>query len=213
MSEIGSEHQPKRTGFALLAHVLIARLLSLIGLNLVFCVMALPVVTLPNALASLYRCTSLLLKKEDFPLLKTYFKAFQSEFLKTLAAGWTILLLLAGAVYGALFYWSVNSAVALVGSFLCAVLAVYLYITSCNLFYMLSRISLPFGALLKNAFLLVFLQPLGKTAFCLLSLAILGVAAWWFPQTLPVILLIVCSLAALIACNGVRDKIEKSVVR
>jgi uncharacterized membrane protein YesL len=213
MSEIGSEHQPKRTGFVLLAHVLISRLLSLIGLNLVFYVTALPVVTLPNALTSLYRCTSLLLKEEEFPLLKTYFKAFQSEFLKTLAAGWTVLLLLAGAVYGALFYWSVNSAAALVGSFLCAVLAVYLYVTSCNLFYMLSRIRLPFGALLKNSFLLVFLQPLRKTAYCLFSLAIFCAAAWWFPRTLPVILLIICSLAALIACYGVRDKIEQSVVR
>jgi len=213
MSEIGSEHQPKRTGFALLAHVLISRLLTLIGLNLVFCVTALPVVTLPNALTSLHRCTSLLLKEEDFPLLKTYFKAFQSEFLKTLAAGWAVLLLLAGAVYGALFYYSVNSAAALVGSFLCAVLAVYLYVTSCNLFYMLSRIRLPFGALLKNSFLLVFLQPLRKTAYCLFSLAIFCAAAWWFPRTLPVILLIICSLAALIACYGVRDKIEQSVVR
>lgn len=213
MSAIDSEHQPKRTGFALLAHILITRLLPLIGLNLVFCVTALPIVTLPSALTSLYRCASLLLREEEFPLLKTYFKAFQSEFLKTLAAGWTVLLLLAGAVFGALFYWSVNSAAALAGSFLCAVLAIYLYVVSCNLFYMLSRIRLPFGALLKNAFLLVFLQPLRKTAFCLLSLLILGATAWWFPQTLPVIVLIVCSLAALIACYGVRDKIEQSVVR
>lgn len=213
MSAIDSEHQPKRTGFALLAHILITRLLPLIGLNLVFCVTALPIVTLPSALTSLYRCASLLLREEEFPLLKTYFKAFQSEFLKTLAAGWTVLLLLAGAVFGALFYWSVNSAAALAGSFLCAVLAIYLHVVSCNLFYMLSRIRLPFGALLKNAFLLVFLQPLRKTAFCLLSLLILGATAWRFPQTLPVIVLIVCSLAALIACYGVRDKIEQSVVR
>lgn len=213
MSEIGSEHQPKRTGLALLTHVLITRLLTLIGLNLVFCLTALPVITLPNALTSLYRCASLLLKEEDFPLLKTYFKAFRSEFLKTLAVGWGVLLLLAGAIYGALFYWSVNSASALVFSFLCTALAAYLYVVSCNVFYMLSRIRLPFGALLKNAFLLTFLQPIRKIAACLLSLLILGVAAWWFPQTIPVILMIVCSLAALIACYGVRDKIEQSVAR
>ena len=213
MSTSVSEYQPKRTGVALLTHVLITRLLTLIGLNLVFCLTALPVVTLPNALTSLYRCASLLLKEEEFPLLKTYLKAFRSEFLKTFAAGWVVLLLLAGAVYGALFYWSVSSAAALVFSFLCAVLAAYLYVASCNLFYMLSRIRLPLGALLKNTFLLAFLQPIKKTAACLLSLLILGVSAWWFPQTLPVLLLIVCSLAALIACYGVRDKIEQSVIR
>ena len=213
MNAIGSEHQPKKSGVALLAHILITRLLPLIGLNLVFCVTALPVFTLPNALASLYRCTSLLLNEEEFPLLKTYFKAFQSEFFKTLAVGWVVLLLLVGAVYGSLFYDSINSAAALLFSVFCAVLAVYLYIVSCNLFYMLSRIRLKFGALLKNAFLLAFLQPIKKTAFCLLSLLILGAAAWWFPHTLPVILLIACSLAVLIACYGVRDKIEQRVVK
>ena len=213
MSAIHSEQQPQRIGFALLAHILISRLLPLIGLNLLFCVTALPVVTLPNAFASLYRCTSLLLKEEEFPLLKTYVRAFQSEFFKTLAAGWTVLLLLFGAVYGALFYWSVNSATALVFSLLCLVLAAYLYIVSCNLFYMIARIRLPIGALLKNAFLLAFVQPIRKTAACLLSALIVGAAAWWFPQTLPVVLLIVFSLATLIACFGVRDKIEQSVVR
>lgn len=213
MSAINSENQPKRIGFALLTHVLITRLLTLIGLNLLFCVTALPIVTLPNAFASLYYCTNLLLREEEFPLLKTYFKAFQSEFLKTLGAGWVVLLLLAGAVFGALFYWSVNSAVALVFSFLCLILGVYLYIVSCNLFYMLARIRLPVGALLKNAFLLAFLQPIKQTAVCLLSALIIGAAAWWFPQTLPVMLLIIFSVAVMIACYGVRDKIEKSIVR
>ena len=213
MSAINSENQPKRIGLALLTHVLITRLLTLIGLNLLFCVTALPIVTLPNAFASLYYCTNLLLREEEFPLLKTYFKAFQSEFLKTLGAGWVILLLLFGAVFGALFYWSINSAVALVFSFLCLILSVYLYIVSCNLFYMLARIRLPVGALLKNAFLLAFLQPIKQTAACLLSALIIGAATWWFPQTLPVMLLIIFSVAVMIACYGVRDKIEKSIVR
>lgn len=213
MSTLEQEHQPKRTGVALIAHVLIARLLMLIGLNLIFCLTVLPVITLPNALTALYRCTGLLLKEKEFPLLKTYFYAFQNEFRKTLAAGWGVLLLLSGAIFGAVFYWLINSAVALTFSVFCTVLAACLYIACCNLFYMLSRIQLPIGALLKNAFLLLFLQPIKKTAACLLSLIIVGAALWWFPQTLPLILLIVFSFTVLIACYGVRDMVEKCVAQ
>lgn len=213
MSAFDHELLPKRIGFTLIAHVLITRLLSLIALNLVFCLSALPLVTLPNALTALYRCIGLVLREEEFPLFRTFFKAFQSEFFKTLAAGWLVLLLLFGAIFCIAFYWSVSYAAALLFVMLSAVLAVYLYMVCCNLFYMLSRMRLPVGALLKNAFLLVFLQPIGKTAVCLISMLMLGACAWWFPRTLPIALLIGFSLAALIACFGVRDKIEQSVIR
>lgn len=202
----------KKTGLALLFRVAIKKLLSLIALNLLFCVAVLPVVTLPNALTALYRCVGLILREEDFSLGKTFFAAFKSEFFKTLASGWVVLLLLLGAVYGAVFYWSVSASAALVFAMLCTVMAVYFYLAACNLFYMLSRVRLPFGALLKNASLMVFLQPIGSTAVCLLSFLVLAATAWWFPRTLPVIVLIACSLAALIACYGVRDKIEKDIV-
>lgn len=207
---VGGER--KESGFAFLFRVTIKRLLSLIALNLLFCVSILPVVTLPNALTALYRCAGLILREEDFSLLKTYFAAFKSEFFKTLAAGWIVLLLLLGAVYGAVFYWSVSASAALVFAMLCAVMAVYFYLTACNLFYMLSRVRLPFGALLKNALVLVFLQPFSRTAVCLFSFLVLAASAWWFPRTLPVIILISCSFAALLACYGVQDKIEKDIV-
>jgi uncharacterized membrane protein YesL len=204
--------EQRKTGLSLLFHVFIKRLLTLIALNLLFCVSILPVVTLPNALAALYRCVGLILREEDFPLGKTFFTAFKSEFFKTLAASWIVLLFFFGAVYGAVFYWSVSAPLSLLFALLCTVMALYLYLAGCNLFYMLSRIRLPLGALLKNAFLMVFLQPIGRTAVCLLSFLVLAASAWWFPRTLPIIVLISCSLAALIACYGVRDKIEKEIV-
>lgn len=212
MSAFDREQLPKRTGLSLLAHVMISRLLTLIALNLLFCLTALPIVTLPNAISALYRCIGLVLREEEFPVFKTYFKAFQSEFFKTLAAGWTVLILLFGAIVCAVFYWSVRGDAAILFAMMCAVLAIYLYAVCCNLFYMLSRMRLPVGALLKNAFLLVFLQPIKKTAVCLISLLVLGACAWWFPGTLPIVILIGFSLATLIACYGVRDKIEQSVI-
>ena len=206
----GSER--KDTGLVLLFRVTIKKLLSLIVLNLVFCLAALPLVTLPNALAALYRCAALILREEDFTLGKTFFAVFKSEFFKTMAAGWIVLLLFLGAIAGALFYWSISVPLGLLLAIACTVMAVYFYLAACNLFFMLSRVRLPFGALLKNAFILVFLQPIGRTAVCLLSFLILAASAWWFPRTLPVIMLISESFAALITCYAVRDKIEKSIV-
>ena len=212
MTTANKGDQPKRTGIALLAHVLITRLLTLIALNLMFCVAVLPVVTLPNALAALYRCVGLVLKEEDFSLWKTFFRAFVSEFLKTLAVGWLVLLLLVGSIFGAVFYWSISTWYALAFTMFCVVMGIYLYAVTCNLFYMLSRVRLPFGALLKNAFLLVFLQPVKKTAWCLVSLALLAGCAWYAPRSLPIVILIACSLVAMIACFGVSECIENRIV-
>ena len=212
MSDSFDSGEQREKGLSLLFRVLIKRLLTLIALNLLFCVSIIPVVTLPNALAALYRCAGRTLKEEDFPLVKTFFAALKNEFLKTLAAGWIVLLLFVGAIYGAVFYWSASASFYLLFAMLCTVMALYLYLAGCNLFYMLSRVSLPLGALLKNMFLLVFLQPIGKTFTCLISFLVLAASAWWFPRTLPIIVLISCSLASLFACYGVRDKIEKSIV-
>ena len=202
----------KRTGAALLFHVFITRLLTLIALNLLFCVSILPLVTLPNALTALCRCAGLVLREEEFPLVRTYWAAFTSEFLKTLAAGWAILLPFFGAVYGAAYYLRGGAFITLLFCALCAAAGIVFYLFSCNLFYMLSRVRLPLGALLKNAFLLTFLQPPGKTAICLASCIVPGVCAWRFPASLPVVITIAFSLSALLSCYAVRDRIERSVV-
>lgn len=212
MNDSVDNGERQEMGLALFFRVIIKRLLTLIALNLLFCVSVLPVLTLPNALAALYRCAGLTLKEEDFPLIKTFFAAFASEFFKTLASGWVMLLLLGGAAVGAVFYWSVSASLSLLFALLCTVMTLYFYAANCNLFYMLSRVRLPLGALLKNAFLLVFLQPIGGNAVCFLSFLALAASAWWFPGTLPLVVLISCSLAAMLACYGVRNRIEKSVV-
>ena len=203
----------KQGGIALLFGVLLKRLLAIIGLNLLFLVCCIPVITIPNALTALYRCTALLLKDEDFPLGKVYFSAFASEFFKTLAAGWILLLLLAGAGYGVLFYYSSAAPAATVFTILGVFLCVFLYAASCNLFYMLARVNLPLAALLKNAVLLVFMRPLRENIPLIASLAVLVACAWWFPRTLPLVALFACSLSALLACYGVQNSIEGHIIR
>ena len=212
MSNTQDEGEQKRNGLSLLLHTGLTRLLTLMALNLLFLVCSIPLVTLPNALAALYRCMALVLRDEDFPLFRTFFSAFASEFFKTLAAGWILLLLLAGAIYGALFYWSSSAQTAIIFMVFCILLSAYLYAAACNLFYMLARVQLPLGALLKNAVLLVLMRPANGNLACLASLTVLVASTWWLPQSLPVIALISCSLAALLACFGVRSNIETQII-
>lgn len=207
----GSEN--RRKGLPLLFHVMISRLLSLIALNVVYIVFCIPVVTIPCASAALMKCVGLMLDEADFPLVGTFFTAFKSEFFKTLAAGWLMMLLFAGALFGVLFYWSTNSQISLIPVVFCAILGVLLFAALVNLFYMLARVRLPFGALLKNAFLLLFIRPLHGVASSGVALLLLAVCAWWFPRSIPVLLLIAFSAGALIACFGARSAIEKHVLK
>ncbi len=207
----GSENREK--GLPLLFHVTISRLLSLIALNLLYVAFCVPLVTVPAASAALMKCVGLMLEEEDFSLFGTFFTAFKSDFLKTLAAGWLMLLLFAGAVFGALFYWSAGSSLALVPSVFCAILSMLLFAALNNLLCMLAKVRLPFGALVKNAFLLLFIRPLRGVAASCVSFLILAACAWWFPRSIPVLLLIAFSLSALIACFGARGALEKHVVK
>ena len=202
----------KYSGLRLLFHTMISRLLTLIALNVLFLVGCIPLITIPNAITALSRCVISLLREEDFPVVKTFWNAYKSEFLKTMATGWIALLLLCGVLYGALFYWAAGSAVSTAIAMLCVISGLILYAAACNLFYMLARIRLPVGALLKNAALLVFVRPAKGLLWCFVSFLILAGSAWYFPASLPMIALIGCSVSALFACFGVRDNIEKSVV-
>ncbi len=210
LQEDGSEQKQK--GLSLLFHKMISRLLTLIAMNLLFLVCSIPIITLPNAHAALYRCAALTLKDDEFPLIKTFFSAFTSEFLKTMLTGWIVLLLLAGSMYGALIYWAVSSNFTIVFSVFSALLGLIFYAASCNLFYMLARVRLPVGSLLKNAFLLVFMRPAKGNIACFAAFAIQAVCIWYLPTSLPVIALIAYALSALIACFGVRENIETHVV-
>ena len=212
MSNKQDEGEQKRSGLSLLLHTGLTRLLTLIALNLLFLFCCIPLITLPNALSALYRCVALVLRDEEFPLFRTFFSAFASEFLKTLVVGWILLLLFAGAIYGTLFYWSADAQTAIIFMVFCAILSAYLYVAACNLFYMLARVQLSVGALLKNAVLLVLMRPASGNLACLASLAVLAASAWWLPRSLPVIALISCSLAALLACFGVRNNIESQII-
>ncbi len=207
----GSENRKK--GLPLLFHVMISRLLSLIALNVMYVVCCIPLVTIPSASVAMMKCVGLMLAEEDFPLFSVFFAALKSEFLKTLAVGWLMLLLLFGALFGALFYWSADAQITLIPAVFCAILAVLLFSAYNNLLYMLANVRLPFGALIKNAFLLLFARSLRGVAASSGALLILTACAWWFPRSIPILLLIAFSVSALVACFGVRDVIETYIIK
>lgn len=207
----GSENRKK--GLPLLFHVMISRLLSLIALNLCYILFCIPLVTIPSASVAMLKCVGRMLDEEDFPLFRTFLTTFISEFLKTFAAGWLLLFLFAGALFGALFYWSADAQIALIPVAFCAIFAILLFSAYNNLLCMLANVRLPFDALLKNAFILLFAKPPRGVAASCAALLILAACAWWFPRSLPILLLIAFSVSALIACFGTRDLIEKYVVK
>jgi uncharacterized membrane protein YesL len=192
---------------------MISRLLSLIALNVMYVVFCIPLVTIPGASVAMMKCVGRMLDDEDFSLFGTFFTALKSEFFKTLAAGWLMLLLFVGALFGALFYWSADAQIMLIPAVFCVIFAVLLFSAYNNLICMLANVRLPFGALMKNAFLLLFTRPLHGIAASCVALLILAVCTWWFPRSIPVLILIAFSVGALVACFGVRDAVEKHIIK
>lgn len=206
----GAENPPG--GIRLLFRVMLRRLLSLMGLSLLFFLCALPLVTLPAACSGLMRSARLLLRETEGSVVAAFFRAFRSEFFKTAAAGLPMLGLLVFSFCAALYYWSLEWAFALPLMLFCLFAGICLFAATGFLFAMTERVSLPPGRLLKNAFLLPFLRPYHGLAAAVCVCALQAVLLCLLPYALPVFVLVGPAFSALIMSFGMKDTVEAHIL-
>lgn len=179
-------------------------LLTLMGLNLLFLLLCLPVITVPAGMAALSRaCQDMLLGKGR--LFKAFFRSFRRNLWTAVPVGAVLIGIPAGLLYGCLFYSRMarESEAWLVCAIFCFMGAYVAFCVGAIGFQIAARVELSAAAVLRDALLLLLRNP--RLLFTWLFLAFLfpAVTIWFFPRSFPVLLLLPCALSGLAAARGV----------
>ena len=173
-------------------------LVHLIKANLVFILFCLPIVTIPAAITGLYSICTDAVQGRTEGVFKVYITAVRKHFLKAIALTAVFVVILVMAATGIQFYLAameqnvlalIPEGVALAVGIVGGAAIPYAYI-------MLAKTDLKLKNILKNAFLLVFLEPKGTALSFLISFFFAYVMMANFAGFYVVILLIGISVIA-----------------
>lgn len=179
-------------------------LLTLIGLNLLFLLLSVPLITASASATALARsCQDIILGK-GHPY-KNFLSSFHQNLVMSLPIGILSAGTVAGLLYGTWFYAQMarDTPVLLVFSFFCLVCLYLCFCVGMIGFQIIARIHLPTVAVLKDAFILVMKNPRLLFTWLMIAFLVPVVTAWFFPRTIPIMLLLPCSVSCLATARGV----------
>ncbi|WP_434311117.1 YesL family protein [Hominifimenecus sp. rT4P-3] len=190
---------PAKTCIGRFAGVFQRNFFRLIGLNLIYLLACLPVITIPAAMTAMTQIT-IAMEQRSYFFWSDFWDVFREEFGRAFASGF---MLLGGAVFlagGLLFYWklSQNQIFMLIPFGICAAGLFLLTGMRAYVCLMLAVFDLPLKAILKNAFLLVFLRFPQTLTVVLIQGMGAGICYLFFPLTIPLVLLFHSSFQSLI---------------
>ena len=205
-----SERQTIMQGIGCFFKTLYAEMFEIVGLNLLFLIFCLPVVTVPAACTAMSRVTLRMVRQESYSLGKDFWRSFSQNFGKSFFGGWMLFLGLGVSGYGALFYYCRLSDPAFYLPFFLSFMVTALFgAAALFLFPLIATIDLPLRALLRNAVLLPLLYPC-RTLMVIVLIGMMGLLSFLFiPYTAPVILLLLFSVSSLLASNSISAGIRR----
>lgn len=163
---------------------------TLIRANVCFLIFCIPIISIPPALTALFGICIDAIRGQKCQVAKTYLKTIKGQFFQS----WGVFLGLAVtetiSIVAAWFYFSRGNWVCgLLGLFSTAVAVIgLLMVPYC--FCMLARVNLPLPKVIKNAFLLSFLNLKFNICAAVLAIALLLILGLWWLYLIPLILLI-----------------------
>lgn len=167
----------------------------LIKANLCFLLYCLPVVTIPVALCALHAACTDLIRGKKVKTFGLYKEMLKKDFFRAWGVFLAFITLESVAIYGATFYFDCISQVylaAIPGVLLTAVAIIGLLMVP-YAFTMLARVDLPLPQVLKNAFLLAFLNLKFSTCSGLIVLLLFFLQYLYWLYLIP--LIITCGIA------------------
>lgn len=186
---------------------------KLVGLNLLFLLFCLPVITIPAALSGMNRVCILLVREGTACVWSDFIREFRSSFLKSLPLGLLCAFLFADAAFCFFLGMATNSTGLMPVLLLAAaVLAVAAILLTCAIFVLMPLVALKNGDILRDALFIIMKEP--KTDLLLLAVAggSLTAAILLLPYSIPVISVLAPSLISLATCTILHDPIKYHIL-
>ena len=202
---------PPEKGVARFFFLLTTHLSKLFILNMLFLVFCLPVITIPAAVAGMSRVCMLLVRNGVSFVWTDFITEVKASFLKSIPV-----FISCAAFIGLAYFCFISSRNSGELSFFLISISVFLFIMGlligCYAFAMLSMCSLRIRDILKNAFLLFFLEPKADLALVLFVGVIAAAFIWLLPYTIP-LALIFFALLSLISSIIVNEPLKRRIIK
>lgn len=154
---------------------------SFVGLNIVFLVTCIPIVTIGPALTALYTVTMQEAREEHGYIFSTYFKAFRSNLLQSAAAFLLYLLLGSVLLFNIVFWGNLGTIAGNAVLFFLTFVSVIAVISFLYTFPLLARYRNTLGRTLRNAFPVAMAHRKYTLALLGIQAAVIAACAW-IPQ-------------------------------
>ena len=205
---------PSAKGLRQFFQILFREFFSLIKVSCLFLLFSLPVITFPAAYCAMTRITASMVRDRPYFLCSDFWNTFRTEFKKATAAGLLVFGSLVAALIAVWFYcdrvernflYCLPAGIAGMG-------AVILTFAIFSLFPMIALLDLPLKHVLKNALLLAAMSYINFIPALVVCVFILLSALWFFPISLPLLLLVCPALLNLITTFCAYGRIERYVL-
>ncbi len=201
---------PPAKGIKRLAFLYYTHFWRLIGLNLLFILSCLPVVTAPPAVTALNKVLLNLVREGNTFFIKDFVDEFKSSFIKSWVAFIPCLVLAAIAFFGFPLIVDVYASLPYIAAFVMLFCIVYCQSNYC--FTMLALIDLPIGSIMKNSFIMVLVE-MKRNIILLASVPVLILCAIYYIYSIPFMLLFAFSFVGIINVMAANRAIEERVIQ
>jgi uncharacterized membrane protein YesL len=183
----------------------------LLRLNLLFLVFSIPILTAPAAAAAMTKVLMKLTRGDDADVWRVFWAEFKTGFFKAFMAGLIIIVL--AAVVGLIGYMvmQLGGLIGALGVAFIIVFGLWLYVSSCYLFVLISTVDLSLLNCVRNAVLLALLET-KQNLLLLIPLVLMAACAALFPVSLPLLLFVMFSLCQLMVCTVTGKVIQKRII-
>ena len=193
---------PKRLWFVIKTHYM-----ELIGLNILFLVFCIPIITIPAAFSGMTNILMKWIRSDPVFFWQDFFAEFKAKFVKRLL---TWLLLIISPI--SLSLYPVMLGYKNTGSYILLLTGAFSLIFQAYLFPIFVIVDIPVGTALKDAVFLTFVEW-KCTIRILITTGILFTACLFFTLfTIPVIVICLVSLYQLTICLWVNEPINKRLI-
>lgn len=207
----------KKKGVVGFLDILWREFFALIGLNMVFIVTSIPIITIPASLTAMSRITATMVQDKNHFLLADYWRAFKRDFGKSLLGGIVILISVAIFSFSTWFYYSMgvqNSKLYLILTIVSGCLLAMAVLCSIYFFSMLAIVELDLKSLMKNSYAMIgssLKNSLFALFYFLLFVVVFGIGL--LPYSVFYMVVIMFSLTSLLTSYFTVPAIEKHVLQ
>ena len=182
--------------------------LAFVGLNVLFLLCCLPVVTIPAATSALLRVTIRYADDELGRPFRDYLPSFASGFLKATAVGFAFLLPGAALGFSAVFWFATGTVMGAIAAAIAVLGAIYAFAGFLYGMALVAQYRDSIGRTIRNALLLPAAEPVRTTGILIIPLTAVSLTML-FPMFIVLVLTILCSVGACVAALIFRSVFDR----